>query len=109
MAGIERDIIDAVLEDHHTAPIDPSLRETLTLLQTFTLHPERLGPKDFEPLLATGLTPPAIREAMYVAFVFNVIDRLADAFDFAVFDAEHQRRTAKLLQVMGYWSAAMPV
>lgn len=108
MAGIERDVVDAVLEDHRTAPIEPPLREALTLLQTLTLEPKQLGPEDMKPLLAAGLTPAAIREAMYVAFVFNVINRLSDAFDFAVFDAEHQRRAAKILQIMGYSSAAMP-
>lgn len=105
---MDRAVVDAVLEDHRTAPIQEPLRAVLGLLQTLTLEPGRVGPEDIEPLLALGLTKEAIEEAMYVAFVFNVIDRLADAFDFAVHGPEHQRKTAKILQLFGYWAAAMP-
>lgn len=105
---MDRAVVDAVLEDHRTAPIEEPLRALLGLLQALTLEPQRVGAEDIEPLLALGLTKEAIYEAMYVAFVFNVIDRLADAFDYAVYDAKHQHKTAKILRLFGYWSAAMP-
>jgi alkylhydroperoxidase family enzyme len=108
VAGIEQSVVDAVLDDHRTAPIEESLRGVLSLLQKITLEPAAVGPKDIEPLLAAGLDAQAIHEAMYVAFVFNVIDRLADAFDFPVLDAEHQRRTARMLQLVGYGMGALP-
>ena len=43
-----------VLEDYRTAPIDERLRAMLGLLETFTLHPERLTASIIRPVLAAG-------------------------------------------------------
>ncbi len=50
----------------------------LGLLETFTLSPEDLGPAAVLTVLAKGVSREAIRDAFYVAFLFNVYDRLAD-------------------------------
>jgi alkylhydroperoxidase family enzyme len=73
-----------VLEDWRTAPIDERLRGTLGFLQRLTLHPEEVGPADVEALRHAGVGDDAIRDAVYVCTLFNVIDRMADALDFAV-------------------------
>lgn len=108
MDGLDEATVRAALEDHRTAPIDERLRAALGIVQKLTLEPESFGPDDIEAGLAAGLDEQAIHEAMYVCFAFNVIDRLADAFDFSVEDAEHQRFTAKFLVRFGYWAAALP-
>lgn len=105
---MDQPTVDAVLEDHRTAPIREPLRLVLDVLQTLTLTPQELGPADIEPLLDAGLSKQAIYDAMYVAFCFNVIDRLADAFDYETYDAKHQRRTVAFLRWFGYWAAALP-
>ena len=53
-------------------------------------------------VLAAGVSPDEIQDALSVAFAFNVTNRLADAFDFslpgpAAFDAG-----AKFLLARGY-------
>jgi alkylhydroperoxidase family enzyme len=73
-----------VLDDWRTAPIDERLRSTLGFLQRLTLHPEEVGPADVEALRRAGVGDDAIRDAVYVCTLFNVIDRMADALDFAV-------------------------
>jgi hypothetical protein len=50
----------------------------LGLLEIFTLHPERMNASAILPVLAAGVTREAIRDAFYVAFLFNTYDRLAD-------------------------------
>jgi hypothetical protein len=50
----------------------------LGLLETFTMRPAQLGVNDVRPVLASGVTREAIRDAFYVAFLFNTYDRLAD-------------------------------
>ena len=65
----------AVLADYRTAPIDEKLRAMLALLETFTLRPDELGPEDVRAVLATGVTREMIRDAFYVAFLFNGYDR----------------------------------
>ena len=70
--------MQAVLADHHTAPIDDGLRATLTFLQAMTLRPGELGPPDVATVRAAGVPDDALRDAIYVAWAFNLISRLAD-------------------------------
>jgi alkylhydroperoxidase family enzyme len=62
------------------------LKETLAYLEKLTLHPDEVGPGDIKNLREHGLSDTAIREAAYVCSLFNVIDRLADTFDFNIMD-----------------------
>jgi len=43
-----------------------------------------VGPDDVATLRRAGVDDDAIRDAAYVCTIFNVIDRLSDALDFAV-------------------------
>ena len=69
-----------------------------------TLEPETLGPDDVRSVLALGVSRQAIADAMHVAFLFNVFDRLADAMDWDV-PAEGSafwQVSAKMLLSRGY-------
>jgi alkylhydroperoxidase family enzyme len=52
------------------------MRETLAFLETMTLRPAEL---DASRALAAGVSHEALRDAVYVAAAFNLIDRFADA------------------------------
>jgi alkylhydroperoxidase family enzyme len=91
----------AVLDDWHTAPIDEKVRAMLGYLEKMTLHPDDLGPDDVALLYAAGLTQQAINEAMHVCFLFNVIDRIADALNFHV-PASFTSKSARMLLKRGY-------
>ena len=91
-----------VLEDYRTAPIDEKLRATLRLLEKFTLHPNELGPADIRAVLATGVSREAIRDAMYVAFLFNTYDRLADTLGWELPDESYYPKAGKFLLEKGY-------
>lgn len=97
-----------MLADWRTAPVDEKLRSTLAFLEKVTLAPDEIGPADVAPLRAAGVSDQAIREALYVAFVFNVMDRLADAFDFDIPSAPGLRRNGRLAQWMGYGLTSLP-
>jgi uncharacterized peroxidase-related enzyme len=62
--------------------VEPRLAATFELLEKVTLSPEAVAPDDIERALSSGLSASAIEDALYVAFLFNVINRLANAFDF---------------------------
>ena len=49
-----------------------------------------------------SFAPEAIRDAIYICVAFNVIDRIADAFDFEVPAPDHVRNAARFLLKMGY-------
>jgi alkylhydroperoxidase family enzyme len=60
------------------------VRATLGLLKKMTLEPDKLGPDDVRPVLALGVSRQAVQDAMHVAFLFNVYDRMADAMGWDV-------------------------
>ncbi|AHG91566.1 hypothetical protein J421_4029 [Gemmatirosa kalamazoonensis] len=91
-----------VLANYRTAPIDEKLRAMLGLLETFTLHPELLTPDDVRAVLATGVTKEAIRDAFYVAFLFNTYDRLADTLGWELPDPAYYAKAGRFLLRKGY-------
>ena len=92
----------AVLENYRTAPIDEKLRAMLGLLETFTLRPAALGPADVRAVLAKGVTREAIRDAFYVAFLFNTYDRLADTLGWELPDSGYYAKAGQFLLKKGY-------
>ena len=93
-----------MVEDYRSAPIDEKLRATLALLEKMTLQPEQLGPEDVRKVLALGVSKQAIREAMHVAYLFNIYDRLADSLGWDVPDkaSGFYHSSAKMLLKRGY-------
>jgi alkylhydroperoxidase family enzyme len=80
---------------------------TLGFLQKLTLTPQEASADDIAALLAAGLSTRAIREALYVAFCFNVIDRLADAFEFEL-PTDGYESGAQFLLKHGYGHSSFP-
>ena len=72
-----------MLADVETAPIDDKLRLTLKLLRKLTKE-HAVSVAELRPVLAAGVTKTQLEEAFAVCFAFNVIDRLADTFEFYV-------------------------
>jgi alkylhydroperoxidase family enzyme len=67
-----------VLDDYRTAPIGDRLRAALAALETLTLRPDAFGPADVRAARACGVSDADLIDAFNVAFIFNVMDRLAD-------------------------------
>ena len=91
-----------VLEDYRTAPIDEKLRATIGLLETLTLSPDELSAERVRAVLALGVTKEAIRDAFYVAFLFNTYDRLADALGWELPEPTFYRKAGQFLLKKGY-------
>ena len=91
-----------VLEDYRKAPIDEKLRAMLALLETFTLNPDHLSAESVREVLAAGVTREAIRDAFYVAFLFNTYDRLADTLGWELPDSRYYAKAGQFLLKKGY-------
>jgi alkylhydroperoxidase family enzyme len=76
------------------------LRATLALLEKLTLTPSAVGPEDIAPV--RGVSNRAIEDAIVVCALFNIIDRLADAFEVEIPSEEGFARTGARLFAMGY-------
>lgn len=90
-----------MLADVDAAPIDDKLRATLKLLRTLTKE-HAVTPADIKAVLALGVTKKQIEDAFAVCFAFNIIDRIADAFEFHVGPRAHFDIGAKMLLTRGY-------
>jgi hypothetical protein len=93
--------VQAVLADLDSAPIDEKLRVTLRLLRKVTKE-GAVTADDMRTVLAAGVTKSQIEDALAVCFSFNVIDRLADTFEFWVGPRAHFDAGAKHLLTRGY-------
>ncbi len=91
-----------ILADFRTAPIDEKVRATLELLETFTLHPEQMSADRVCMALAAGVTREAVRDAFYVAFLFNTYDRLADTLGWELPDQSYYAKAGPFLLKKGY-------
>jgi alkylhydroperoxidase family enzyme len=91
-----------VLADPLTAAIDDRLRAALGLVEKMTLLPDDLGPDDVAAVRSAGVSDDAIQDAIHVAFMFNLIDRLADAFGWEVQSSEAFDKDARFLLKSGY-------
>lgn len=94
--------IARVLADYRTAPVSERMRAMLELLETFTLHPDQMTAERVRAALAAGVSREAIRDAMYVAFLFNTYDRLADSLGWELPDERYYPKAGEFLLKKGY-------
>ncbi len=90
-----------MLEDWKTAPVDARTRAALGLLEAMTLRPQEVTSDLVSQGRAAGLDDGALRALAATSFQFNLMNRLADAFDFALPDARQKARMARMLDAMG--------
>ena len=91
-----------MLDDYKTAPIGERLRAALIAIEKLTLRPEAFGAEDVRAARARGVSEADLVDAFYVAFVFNIMDRLADTLGWQVPEESLFRRGAKVLLKRGY-------
>lgn len=61
-----------------------------------------VGPEDIRPLRAAGVSDQAIEEAIAVCTLFNIINRLADAFEVEIPSEKDFARAGEYLLARGY-------
>ncbi|HJZ74909.1 MAG TPA: hypothetical protein VKE51_24395 [Vicinamibacterales bacterium] len=80
------------------------MRATLALLEKMTLDHGRLGADDVRKVMQAGVSRQAILDALEVAFLFNIYDRLADAmgWDVPAIGSGYYQVAARRLLRRGY-------
>ena len=100
--------MQAILSDWRTAPVDEKLRATLGFLQKLTLCPAEVSAADVDRVRAVGVSDQAIEDAIYVCFIFSVLARLADAFDFDLTTPARWQVGGKVFYWLGYSRTSVP-
>ncbi|MGH7476587.1 MAG: hypothetical protein ACRELD_09885 [Longimicrobiales bacterium] len=102
MALQDQKLVQSVLDDWRTAAVSQRLRAMLGLLEKLTLEPTSVTASDMIPLRAVGLSDDAIEDAIHVAALFNIYDRIADTLDFDIPSREGFDQGARMLLRRGY-------
>jgi len=97
----DREKVSTALSDLDTATTEEPLRATLHMLGKLTRE-HAVDANDMRVVLAAGVSPQQIEDALAVCFSFNVIARLADSFGFSVPGPEAFEAGAKYLLARGY-------
>jgi uncharacterized peroxidase-related enzyme len=92
----------AVEADWRTAPVDERLRAMLGFIEKLTLRPEELTGEDADAVRAAGVSDEAIVDAIHVAALFNMIDRMADSLGWDVPEWDAFRARAEPMLASGY-------
>jgi len=95
-------VVEAVLADWRTAPIDQKLRATLGFLEKLTLKPAEVRPADVAPLRAAGVSDAAIEDAIHACVLFNIYDRMADSLQFHLPGPDGYAASGRSLMSRGY-------
>lgn len=94
--------VKRVLDDYERADISPKLRAMLGFIRKMTLEPDALGPADAQAVRNAGVSEAAMNDAIHVSLMFNIINRMADALNFAVPSDAAFAADAKMLLRFGY-------
>lgn len=93
--------VAGALADLEGADIGEPLRATLGLLSKLTRE-HKVNDDDIRVVVAAGATREQIEDALTICFAFNMMNRLADAFEFFVPSPEAFKSGAKFLLMRGY-------
>ena len=96
-----------MVADWRAAPLRTALLATLAFLEKLTLRPDELERADADAVRAAGVSDEALRNAIAVCGLFNMIVRLADSFGWQVPPPERIAARAPAMLEGGYSFAAM--
>ncbi len=83
-------------------PDRPELAAMLTMLGKVVSAPDDVTPADVDAVRAAGVPDEAIVDALHVTVIFNVANRLANAFDWTWDSDEHVVAGARALHLFRY-------
>ncbi len=87
---------------HDPSVLRPELATVILLLEKFTTDPEAYGPTDVTAAREAGVSDESIIEALHIGFLFNTVNRMANAFDWTRESEEHGRVAAKVIHRINY-------
>ncbi|HVK77526.1 MAG TPA: hypothetical protein VM734_29675 [Kofleriaceae bacterium] len=92
----------AALVDPDATDLPDKVKVTLRLLTKVTRDHGSLTADDVRPVLAAGVSKQGVIDALMVCYAFNIITRMADAFEWDVPAKASFDASAKMLLTRGY-------
>lgn len=76
--GIEAGVMDALMADVDSAPVEDTLKPVLHFVKKLTETPGRMVAADADAVYAAGWSEDALMEAVGICALFNFMNRIAD-------------------------------
>lgn len=95
-------LVQAVLDDYRAAPISEELRAALELVERVVTAPGMVGSADVDRVRAAGVADEAIEDALHVAALFVVFNKLADALGWTMLETAVYDKRAQIALERGY-------
>ena len=100
--NVDPELLEAIINDIETAPIEERFRPVFALVQKLTQTPSKTTQADIDALLAAGWDRQAVEDAIAVCSLFNFMNRLVDGFGFESPGQEQLMGMAKMINTQGY-------
>jgi uncharacterized peroxidase-related enzyme len=100
--GIEEGLVEAILENPDTAPIEPKFKPLLAFVRKLTLTPNKLAQADADAVFAAGWDERALHDAILVCARMSFMNRLVEGYGFTPMSPERAKADAKLRVAKGY-------
>jgi uncharacterized peroxidase-related enzyme len=81
--GVRPDVIEGLIGDLSTAPMDAKLRPILAYVKKLTLTPGRMSQSDADAVFAAGWNEDALHAAVAVCCLFSFMNRLVEGHGIA--------------------------
>lgn len=99
--GVAPGLIDGLVADLSTAPIDSKLRPIFAYVKKLSLTPARMSQGDADAVFAAGWDEEALHSALAVCCLFNFMNRLVEGHGIAADPAAFGSRGRRHVE-MGY-------
>jgi uncharacterized peroxidase-related enzyme len=92
----------SAIDVNDSGSMRPEVAAVLPLLEKVTRTPDLVAGSDVALVRAAGVPDEAIVDALHVNLIFNILNRLANAFDFSWDSDEHVRVGANVIHRISY-------
>ena len=90
------------IDANDSTAIRPEVAAMLPLLEKVTLTPDQVTSADVDTVRAAEVPDEAIVDALHVNLIFNIMNRLANAFEFSWDSDQHVRIGAQVIHRISY-------
>jgi len=100
--GIEEGLLDKLLDDPNSAPVEPRLKPLLAFVRKLTLTPGDMTQADADAVFAAGWDEKALHDAIAVTARVSFMQRLVEGYGFIPMSRDVARKHAHRRVELGY-------
>lgn len=100
--GVDKSLIESLLTDPNTAPIEDRFKPLLAFIRKLTLTPSAMTQADADAVFAAGWDEKGLHDAITVTARMNFMCRMVEGYGFIPMSPERARAQAEKRAKVGY-------